>query len=38
MKKILKSINSFFMAMAEAKAAASLARAGNIEAAKNFYK
>lgn len=38
MKQFLKSVGSFFMTIAEARAAASLARAGNIEAVKNFYK
>ncbi len=38
MKQFLKSIGTFFVAMAEARAAASLARSGHIEAAKNFYK
>ncbi len=38
MTKFLKSVCSFFSAMAEARAASSLARMGKIEEAKNVYK
>ncbi len=38
MKKILKAVSNFFSVMAQARAAAALARMGNIEEAKNVYK
>jgi hypothetical protein len=38
MKKILKAILSFFEAMAQARAAAVLTRAGQVEQAKKLYQ
>ncbi len=38
MKNFLKSLTKFFSAMAQARAASSLARMGKFEEAKNIYK
>ncbi len=38
MKNFLKSIGNLFSAMAQARAASSLARMGKFEEAKNIYK